>query len=66
MAIARRLFIEHLRSARRGRLGAPDTLDGAATPRAAVPPDEELAARRMAGAGEPSAATSARREGVAA
>ncbi|WP_437589248.1 sigma factor-like helix-turn-helix DNA-binding protein [Sorangium sp. So ce1000] len=47
MTIARRLFIEHLRSARRERLDAPDTLDGAA-----VAPDEELDARRMADAVE--------------
>ncbi|WP_437296201.1 hypothetical protein [Sorangium sp. So ce426] len=48
VAIARSLLIEHLRSARRERLGAADTLHGAGLTRAAVPPDEELAARRMA------------------
>ncbi|WP_437905531.1 hypothetical protein WME95_45825 [Sorangium sp. So ce327] len=52
MTIARRLFIEHLRFARRERLDAPDTLDGATPTRTAVPPDEELATRRMAGAVE--------------
>ncbi|WP_437589239.1 RNA polymerase sigma factor [Sorangium sp. So ce1000] len=47
-----RLFIEHLRSARREQLDAPDTLDGAAPARAAVAPDEQLAARRIADAVE--------------